>query len=97
MIVHEYRKRKPINEQKILSMLILAGIITAITGCDQFSKVDDTTQQTKENTEQIKQAGTDKTKQVVDEIKETATDIKNKATEEADKLLTKENQLKETT
>ncbi|MGP1959732.1 MAG: hypothetical protein ACTS77_02480 [Arsenophonus sp. NC-TX2-MAG3] len=91
--------------KKNLNMLILAGIITAITGCNESPKVDDAIQQTKESAEQIKQSDEEKTKQVVDDTKESESDIKNKEAEgteeakevkEADKLSIKVDQLKET-
>ncbi|MGP1956269.1 MAG: hypothetical protein ACTS8H_00550 [Arsenophonus sp. NC-PE1-MAG3] len=88
--------------KKILNMLILAGVITAVIGCNESPKVDDAIKQTKDSAEQIKQSDAEKTKQVIDDIKESEIDIKNKEAEEAeeaeeaDKLSIKVDQLKET-
>ncbi|MFP3029441.1 MAG: hypothetical protein ACEY3J_03825 [Arsenophonus sp.] len=75
--------------KKFLSMLILAGIITGITGCDESPKVDDDAiQHTKESSEEIKQSGKEKAKQVLNDPEEA---------EEAYNLSTKADQLKEIT
>ncbi|MGP1923478.1 MAG: hypothetical protein ACTS73_00455 [Arsenophonus sp. NEOnobi-MAG3] len=80
--------------KKFLSMLILASIITAVTGCDESPKVDDAIQHTKESAEEIKQAGKEKAKQVLNDAEEAE---EAEEVEEADKLSTKADQLKETT
>ncbi|MGP1958517.1 MAG: hypothetical protein ACTS7E_00480 [Arsenophonus sp. NC-CH8-MAG3] len=91
--------------KKNLNMLILAGVITAVTGCNESPKVEDAIQQTKDSAEQIKQSDAEKTKQVIDDVKESESDIKNKEveeteeteeSEESDKLSIKVDQLKET-
>ncbi|MDE5308782.1 hypothetical protein PY546_23640 [Providencia stuartii] len=47
-------------KKKILSSLILAGIIAMAAGCDDSSKTDQTMKQTEEKVEQLKDAGEQK-------------------------------------
>lgn len=53
-------------KKKILSSLILAGIIAMAAGCDDSSKTDQTMKQTEEKVEQLKDAGEQKAAELKD-------------------------------